>query len=90
MVKLKIGRYTYNISKDDIVLDNGACYQLITQKTKQHTYPVLSKKLAKELKDSGVIYEVPKKGLNIITYTNSCMIYYKFDTELMDKSGNFT
>lgn len=89
MVKLKIGRYVYNISKDDIVLDNGACYQLITQKTRQKTYPVLSKALVKELKNSGAIYEVPKKDLNVVTYTNTCMVYYKFDIELMEKSGNF-
>lgn len=32
MVKLKVGRNILDISKNDLILDNGACYQIVTQK----------------------------------------------------------
>lgn len=32
MVKLKVGRKILDISENDLILDNGACYQIITQR----------------------------------------------------------
>lgn len=32
MVKLKVGRNILDISENDLILDNGACYQIVTQK----------------------------------------------------------
>ena len=31
MVKLKVGRDILNIDNNDLILDNGACYQIITK-----------------------------------------------------------
>lgn len=30
MVKLKVGRNILEISENDLILDNGACYQIVT------------------------------------------------------------
>lgn len=32
MVKLIVGRNVFDIDKDDLILDNGACYILVTKK----------------------------------------------------------
>lgn len=32
MVKLKVGRNILDISENDLILDNRACYQIVTQK----------------------------------------------------------
>jgi hypothetical protein len=56
MIKLKIGRTTYDITNDDIFMDNGACVQLITQKAGHgwaSRYPVLSKRAVKEINKLG-------------------------------------
>lgn len=31
MVKLKVGRNVFDIDDNDLILDNGACYQIITK-----------------------------------------------------------
>jgi hypothetical protein len=51
---LKIGRFTYNITKGDKFLDNGACVQLLTQSKERVEWghrqnPILSKKAFKEV-----------------------------------------
>ncbi len=58
-MELKIGRHTYEITSEDIFLDNGACVQLLTQSKERSDWgripnPVLSKKAIKELKEYGV------------------------------------
>ena len=54
MLKLKIGRATYDITDADEFMDNGACVQLLTQSKSSVTWgqrssPVLSKKAIKEI-----------------------------------------
>lgn len=57
MIKLKIGRYICEIKKDDLILDNDACYQIITQKVgRDKSYPIMSKKLFNDLKKTGLIF----------------------------------
>lgn len=54
MVKLKIGRKILDISENDLILDNGACYQIVTQKVCKGFdwhYPIMSKKLFNDLKN---------------------------------------
>lgn len=54
MIKLKIGRKIYELDSKDIILDNGVCYQIITQKDTKGfswSYPVMSKKLFNDLKN---------------------------------------
>lgn len=35
MVKLKVGRNILDIDENDLILDNGACYQIVTQEIKK-------------------------------------------------------
>ena len=41
MTELKIGRYVFNIDENDVVLFNGACWQLMTKQIRNgwHYYP---------------------------------------------------
>ena len=53
-MKLKIGRHEYEITCDDIFMDNGACVQLLTQSSERMIWdaspdPILSKKAVKEI-----------------------------------------
>ena len=32
MIQLKVGRNVLNIDENDLILDNGVCYQIITKK----------------------------------------------------------
>ncbi len=52
-MKIKVGKYEYEITKDDLFLDNGACVQLMTQ-TEEYNWgrpvaPTLSKRAVKEI-----------------------------------------
>ncbi len=33
MIKIKVGKNILDINKDDLILDNGACFQIITKKS---------------------------------------------------------
>jgi hypothetical protein len=54
---LKIDRYQYKITKDDLFLDNGSCIQLMSQSHEKRVpgcarpWPVLSKKAIKQISD---------------------------------------
>ncbi len=46
MVKLKVGRNVLDINENDLILDNGACYQIITKRIGfafNESIPVMSK-----------------------------------------------
>ena len=52
ILKLKIGRETYDINRADRFLDNGVCVQLLTRPLRRGfstSYPVLSKLAIKEI-----------------------------------------
>ena len=56
MVKLKVGRNILDISENDLILDNRACYQIVTQKIGygfNKAAPKMSKKLFSDLKTQG-------------------------------------
>ena len=58
-IELKIGRHTFEISEQDLVLDNGSCAQVITQEIFKDwdTYsPVMSKKMFGDMKKLGFLY----------------------------------
>lgn len=75
-MKLKIGRHTYDITKDDRFIDNGACVQLLTQgrdfdgrggiKT-----PVLSKAAVKKISTHDFILMKKIPGMNAKVFTLS-------------------
>lgn len=63
-MEIKRGRKTFNCTSKDLILDNGACYQLITQKYFKDWYnqtPHVSKILFKKLLKEGKIRKSKKE-----------------------------
>ena len=91
MVKLKVGRDIIELDNKDLILDNGACYQIVTQKVRKgfdSHYPKMSKKLFNDLKNLEVIFT--SEGLRqdaINKYGSSVITYWKFNIERMQKLG---
>lgn len=90
MVELKIGRRVFDITEKDVVLFNGACWQLITQKIpyRWSSYsPKVSKTLADKLVKKNILVLV-KKSSEYVTLDGKQMglYYYKFD---MNKLNEF-
>lgn len=91
MVKLKVGRNVFDIDENDLILDNGACYILVTKKVTKgfSSYPpTVSKKLFNDLKKCELIFT--SEGLRqtaIKQYGNSTVTFWKFDVEQMKKLG---
>lgn len=91
MAKLKVGRKIFDIDKNDLILDNGACYILITQEvTKNYSSysPIVSKKLFSDLKKCELIFT--SEGLRqtaIEKYGNSVVTFWKFNIDRMQKMG---
>lgn len=90
MTNLKIGRNTFEISEKDVVLFNGACWQLITQKVFRdwhYHFPTMSKALCDKLLKKNVLNLVKKEN-EYMTSDGERMglYYYKFD---VDKLAEF-
>lgn len=91
MVKLKVGRNVFDIDENDVILDNGACYILVTKKiTKGFSScsPTVSKKLFTDLKKCELIFT--SEGLRktaIEKYGNSVVTFWKFNVNQMQKMG---
>ena len=54
MIELKIGRHRYEVTADDVFMDNGNCLQLLTQSKENSSFgkrahPLLSKRTANEI-----------------------------------------
>lgn len=63
-MEIKCGRRIFNVTSKDLILDNGACYQLITQKYFKDWHnctPVVSKTLFKKLLVMGKIRKSEKR-----------------------------
>lgn len=91
MVKLKIGRNILNINENDLILDNGVCYQIITKQIGSgfnKAIPVMSKKLFVDLKKCELIFT--SEGLRLAAiqkYGNHVKTYWKFNVERMKEMG---
>ncbi len=91
MVKLKVGRNIFDIDENDLILDNGACYQIITKKIGfgfNKSTPIMSKKLFKDLKKCELIFT--SEGLRqaaVKKYGNNVVAFWKFDINQMKKMG---
>lgn len=87
MVKLKVGRNILNIDENDLILDNGACYQIITKEVGcgfDKYCPVMSKKLFNDLKKCELIFT--SEGLRqaaLKRYGSSVISYWKFNINKM-------
>ena len=95
MVKLKVGRNIIEIDEKDLILDNGACYQIITKSVPyrrnglySEISPVMSKKLFTQLKGIGMIFTndaLEKQSIN--HYQMSGVTFWKFNIPLMERLG---
>lgn len=91
MIKLKVGRNILDIDENDLILDNGACYQIITKEVGyafNHYSPVMSKKLFNELKKCELIFT--SEGLQqaaIKKYGSSDLTFWKFNVNRMKEMG---
>ena len=89
MVKLKIGRNVLDIDENDLILDNGACYQIVTKRVGfgfNESIPVMSKKLFADLKKCELIFT--SEGLMqaaIEKYGNHGVTFWKFNVDKMQK-----
>lgn len=91
MVELKVGRNILNINENDLILDNGACYQIITKQIRSgfnKVTPVMSKKLFADLKKCELIFTSEELRLVAIQkYGNHVKTYWKFNVEKMEEMG---
>ena len=91
MVELKVGRNILSIDENDLILDNGACYQIVTKKIGSgfnKTTPLMSKKLFSDLKKCELIFT--SEGLRLAAikkYGNHVQTYRKFNVERMKEMG---
>ena len=90
-VKLKIGRKIFDIDENDLILDNGAVYQIVTKEIRDNDWslysPQISKTLFKKLKKENLIYTNPELiELAAKKYITKGCILYKFDIEAIANS----
>lgn len=82
---VKIGRNHFEITEDDVVLFNGAIWQLISQRIAKgwnHYVPVIGKTKAEKWKKRGAIYLVKETGLyKTESGKQMGLWYYKFNIE---------
>ena len=86
---LKVGRDILDINEKDIILDNGACYQIITKEVGKlcETYsPIISKSLFSKLNKCGAVYtnEMLKKKAFKRYHINSCT-FWAFDMKKLEE-----
>ena len=89
MAELKIGRRVFDITEKDIVMFNGACWQLITQTIHSgwnNYYPTVSKTLCEKLLKKNILILVKKER----EYTTESgkqigLYYYKFDIDKLNE-----
>lgn len=90
-MELKVGRRIIDIDENDLILDNGCCYQIITKKIGSgfnKAIPVVSKKLFNELKKLEFIFT--SDGLKLQAekqYGYTGLTYWKFNIDRMKKAG---
>lgn len=86
---LKVGRNILDINEKDIILDNGACCQIITKEVGKlcETYsPIISKSLFSKLNKCGAVYtnEMLKKKAFERYHINSCT-FWAFDMKKLEE-----
>ena len=86
---LTVGRDILDINEKDIILDNGACYQIITKEVGKlcETYsPIISKSLFSKLNKCGAVYtnEMLKKKAFERYHINSCT-FWAFDMKKLEE-----
>ena len=90
MAELKFGRNVFDITDKDVVMFNGACWQLISQKIFDGWYnysPKISKTMCEKFVKKGILV-IYRKEQEYVTQDGRQMglYYYKFD---MNKLNEF-
>lgn len=91
MIKLKVGRNILNLDENDLILDNGSCYQIVTKEVRRgfdYYHPVMAKKLFNDLKKTNLIFtnhELRQAAIN--KYRCSGVTYWKFNIAKMKEFG---
>ena len=90
MAELKIGRRVFDITENDVVLFNGACWILITQTyfaDWHNHYPLMSKTMCEKFVKKNILVMFKKEGEYLTQDGKQMgMYYYKFD---MDKLNEY-
>ena len=76
-IRLKVGRDILEIDKNDLIMDNGSCYQIVTKevcKTNCKHSPVMSKKLFSDLRKCELIFTNEELRQMSLTIYN-CFIF---------------
>lgn len=80
-----------DINKDDLILDNGACFQIITKKVGiglNEYIPVMSKRLFNDLKRLNLIFTSTElKHMAEEMYKLNQVTFWKFNIDAMQKLG---
>jgi hypothetical protein len=92
VIKLKIAGNILDLDDKDLILDNEACYQVVTQKAGKGFnwyYPVMSNDLFNGLKELELVFTNEELRQNAIRKygDKSRCTYWKFDIERMQKLG---
>ena len=88
---LKHVKKVYDIDEKDVILDNGACYRVITQEAGygMNTHAsLMSKKLFNDLKKLELIFmseRLTQAAMN--KYHDKSLVFWKFDISKMEKLG---
>lgn len=86
-IKLKVGRDTLTLDENDLILDNGACYQIVTREVTNGWYsypPRMSKTLFNKLKKLEFVRTNSMLKENAeAKYKCSGLTYWQFNIWLM-------
>ena len=88
MAKIKIQRKEFEITNKDIILFNGACWQLLTQKVFKdwnECCPTISKTMCEKFVKKDILVMVKKEKEYIASNGKQMgLYYYKFDIEKLE------
>ena len=89
MVKIRLGYFDLEIDENDIILDNGSCYVLITKELgsgRDSHHPIISKTDFNDLRTHGFLYTNNELRLFAWKQEKSTNVtYWKFKMALMYK-----
>lgn len=89
MAELKVGRNVFDINEKDVVLFNGACWQLITRRVFDgwhNVTPSISKVICNKFVKKNILVMFKKENEYITSDGKQMgLYYYKFDIEKLNE-----
>lgn len=89
-IELKVGRYVVHVSEKDLVMDNHACIQIITQlvwKNRNKIPLKMSQKQFQELRKIGALVADNELDRQAEEQYRSQVQLYRFNIPAMEKAG---